>query len=118
MSPFKSCEIEDILGTVRASAAAVQACASDIMDNILVNAHQTIHENHKLARQTEEEVGELSRKIEEILKHQKSFQLALDAANGKTSLLSLLTELISKFTASVALEYSALTYLRKTTRAA
>lgn len=75
------------------------------MDNIIVDANQTIHANdkitkdiHVIAQHTEGEVGELRGKIEEILKHQKSFQATLDAISGKNSLLSFLLEYLSKST--------------------
>lgn len=73
------------------------------MDNIIVNSHQTIHSNHRtttdihmITQQTEGEVGELREKIDEILKHQRSFQVTLDAVSGKNSLLSFLMEYLSK----------------------
>lgn len=73
------------------------------MDKLVVNSHETIHKNHRMSQdihkitfQTGEEVGELRGKIEEILKHQKSFQIALDAVSGKNSLLCFLMEILSK----------------------
>jgi hypothetical protein len=110
MSSFKGFDIDDLLGAVRSSSERVRVCAGEIMDNIIVSAHQTIHNNHKMskdihmiAHQTEEEVGELRGKIDEILKHQKSFQTALDAVSGKNSLLSFLMEYLSKLKAATVL---------------
>ena len=73
------------------------------MDNIMVDAHQTIHDAdkmtkdiHMITQQTEGEVGELRGKIDEILRYQKSFQTTLDAISGKNSLLGFLMEYLSK----------------------
>lgn len=69
----------------------------------VVSTHQTIDENYQMSKnvhiitqQTEARVGELHGKIDEMLKHQKSFQTALDAISGKNSLLSFLMEYLSK----------------------
>lgn len=73
------------------------------MDNIIVSSNETIHDNHSMSmdihmatHRTEGEVGELRSKIDQILQHQKSFQIALDAASGKNSLLSFLMEYLSR----------------------
>jgi hypothetical protein len=99
MSSFKGFDIDNRLGTVHNSPEMVPVCAEEIMDNTIVSAHQTIHNNHKISKnihiitqQTEEKTGELYRKIEEIQKRQKPLQTALDAASGKSSLLSFLME--------------------------
>jgi hypothetical protein len=122
MSSFKGFDIDGLLGEVRSSSEMVRVCAEGIMDNIIVSAHQTIHNNHMMSKdihtitqQTEEEVGELRGKIDEILKHQKSFQTALDAVSGKNSLLSFLMEYLSKLKTAIVLGgYAILTYLRRT----
>jgi len=110
MSPFKGSDIDDLLGAVRISSERVRVYAEEIMDNIIVSAHQTIQNNYKMSKdihvttqQTEEEVGELRGKIDEILKHQKSFQTTLDAVSGKNSLLSFLMEYLSKLKAAIVL---------------
>jgi hypothetical protein len=109
-SPFKAVEIGDLLEAVRSSAERVRVCSEEIMDNIIVDAHQTIHNNDKMTKdilmvtqQTEGEVGELRGKIDEILRHQKSFQTTLDAIYGKNSLLSFLTEYLSKLENAILL---------------
>ncbi len=108
MSPFKGTDIDDLLTAVRRSSDRVRACAEGMMDNIIVVTHQTVHDNyettqniHNITQQTEDEVGELRGKIEEILHHQKGFQLTLDSISGKNSLLSFLTEYLSKFKLTV-----------------
>jgi hypothetical protein len=103
MRPSKDINIDDLLAAVRSSSERVQARADEIIDDIIVNAHQTVDKNHKISSQihtiaqhTEEEVGKLSERIDEILKRQKSFQAVLDATSGQNSLLSFLTEYLSK----------------------
>jgi hypothetical protein len=100
--------IEDLLAAVRSSSERVRVCAEEVMDNIIVTTHQTVNNSHKVSndihmitRQTEEEVGQLRGKIDEILKHQKSFQLALDAVSSKNSLLSFLMEYLSKLKSDI-----------------
>lgn len=103
MSPLRGFDIDELFGAVRSASERVRICAEEIMDNIVVSSHETIHDNHrtstqihKIAQQTGEEVGDLQKKIDEILKHQKSFQTALDAVSGKNSLLSFLIGFLSK----------------------
>jgi hypothetical protein len=79
-----------------------------MMDNIIVVTHQTVHDNyqttrniHNITQQTEDEVGELRGKIEEILQHQKGLQLTLDSISGKNNLFSFLMEYLSKFKLTV-----------------
>ena len=88
-----------------------------MMDNIIVSSHQTLQTNHEttrdihmIAQQTEEEIVELRGKIEEILKHQKSFQIALDATSGKNSLLSFLTEYLSTYLCIIPTSLGVLAY--------
>jgi len=97
MSSFKNFDIDDLLAAVRSSSDKVRACAEGMMDNIIVVTHQTTQNIHNIMQQTEDEVGELRGKIEEILHHQKSFQLTLDSISGKNNLLSFLMEWLSKF---------------------
>jgi hypothetical protein len=120
-SHFKSSDIDELLGAVRSSSDRVRIYAEEIMDNILVSAHQTIHINHKMSKdihkvtqKTEEEVWELRGKIDEILNRQKSFQTALDAVSSKNSLVSFLMEYLSKSKPATVLGgYAIFTYLKK-----
>jgi hypothetical protein len=123
-SPFKAVEIDDLLEAVRSSAKRVRVCSEEIMDNIIVDAHQTIHNNDKMTKdilmvtqQTEGEVGELRGKIDEILKHQKSFQTTLDAVYGKNSLLSFLVEYLSKLKTNIVLGSTLYSYTLRKPRA-
>ena len=102
-SPFKEFNIDDLFAAVRSSSERVRVCAEGVMDDIIVDMHQTVHKNHKVSngihvitKQTGEDVGQLRGKIDEILKQQKFFQTALDAVSGKNSLLSFLMEYLSK----------------------
>src|SRR5215469_6368454 len=97
MSSFKNFDIDDLLAAVRSSSDKVRACAEGMMDNIIVVTHQTTQNIHNIMQQTEDEVGELRGKIEEILHYQKGFQLTLDSISGKNNLLSFLMEWLSKF---------------------
>ena len=104
MSPLRGFNTDDLLGQVRSCSERVRVFAEGMIDDIIVSAHQTVHDNHKMSKNihqitqhTEEGVGELRGKINEILKHQKSFQAALDAVSGKNSLHSFLMEYLSKF---------------------
>jgi hypothetical protein len=88
----------------------VRICAEEIMDNIIVDMHQTIHNNdkmtkdiHTITQQTDEKFGEIHGKIDEILRHQKSFQTSIDAISGKNSLLSFLMEYLSKLKTAIVL---------------
>ncbi|KAE9373805.1 hypothetical protein N431DRAFT_407513 [Stipitochalara longipes BDJ] len=101
MHPFKDFNIDDLLAEVRCSSERVRACVEEVIDDMIVSTHQTVVGNNMvskdiyvIAQQTEEEVGQLREKIEEILKQQKSFQAALDAASGKNGLLSFLMEYV------------------------
>jgi hypothetical protein len=109
MSPLRGFDIDELFGAVRSASERVRICAEEIMDNIIVSSHETIHSNHKtstqihtIARQTGEEVGELQKKIDEILKQQKSFQTALDAVSVKNGLLSFLMGWLSKLGATIS----------------
>jgi hypothetical protein len=108
MRPSKNSNIEDLLAEVRRSSERVRFCAEEVMDKIIVTTHQTVNNSHKVSsdihmitRQTEKEVGQLRGKIDEILNHQKSFQLALDAVSSKNSLLSFLMEYLSKWKSDI-----------------
>lgn len=108
MSPLKSYDTDELLAGVRSTGERVRVCAEEIMDNIIVSSHQTIQDSHEMSKdihmtthKTEGEVEELRGKINEILKHQKSFQTALDAVSGQNSLLSFLMEILSKLKAAI-----------------
>jgi hypothetical protein len=80
-SPFKSYEIDSLLRMVRTSSENVQVCADEIMDNMIVGAHETIHSTeqkttdiHMITQRTETGVGHLDEKLDELLKHRNPFQ--------------------------------------------
>jgi hypothetical protein len=110
MAPFIGDEIDDLLALVRSSSDRVRACAEGILDNIMVDTHQTTENIRNITQQTEGEVFELRGKIDEILQHQKDFQLTLDSISSKNSLLSFLREYLSKSELRRASEEPILTF--------
>lgn len=100
MSPLSSYDTDELLSKVRTTGERVRVCAEEIMDNIIVSSHHTIQTNYEMSKdihRNEGEAEEIRGKLDELLQHQKSFQTALDAVSGQNSLLSFLTEILSKF---------------------
>jgi archaellum component FlaC len=95
-SPFRGFDLDDLFAKIRSSAERVRVCAEDIMDNIHVETNEISKNIHSITQQTEGGVGELREKIEEILRQQKTLQASLEAVSSKNSLLSFLTEYLSK----------------------
>jgi hypothetical protein len=103
MSPFRGVETDDLLADIRSSSKRVRVYAQEIMDKIIVSSSEMSKHIQEITKQTEQEVGELRVKVDELLNHQKSFQIALDAASGKNNLFSFLMEYLSKLIPAVVL---------------
>ncbi|KAF2672080.1 hypothetical protein BT63DRAFT_422585 [Microthyrium microscopicum] len=96
---FKGWDVDDLLLMVHNSAQKVRTCAEVMMDEIRVVTHQTVHNNYvatrnlqSTAEQTEEGVGQLHRKIEQLLNKQNDIQITLESISGKNNLLNFLIE--------------------------
>jgi methyl-accepting chemotaxis protein len=51
-SPLKGFDIDDLLAEVRSTSERVRVCAEGIMDSMIISAHQTIDDNHKISKDT------------------------------------------------------------------
>jgi hypothetical protein len=121
MSPFREFNIDDLLAAVRSSSENVRVCSEEVMDGYMVDMHHTVHSHRKLSdgthvivKKTDEEVGQLLGKIEELMEQQKSFNIRLEAVSSKNSLLNFLTEYLSKLKSALIYGSFILTYQRAT----
>lgn len=102
LSPFKGASIDDLLDAVSSSSDKVRVCAEGILNNIIINTHKTTNDGLEMTKnigsmthQTGGKVGELHKKVDEMLERQKSLQRTLNAISGKNGLLEFLDEYIS-----------------------
>ncbi|KAK0713760.1 hypothetical protein B0T26DRAFT_678051 [Lasiosphaeria miniovina] len=80
-SPFGTWKIDKLLDTVSGCAAAVRTCAEGLIEELIVGNYS--------ASKT------IQLQLDEVLRQQRTMQMSIDAAHGKTQLLHFLMEQLS-----------------------
>ncbi|KAK3376048.1 hypothetical protein B0T24DRAFT_699039 [Lasiosphaeria ovina] len=77
-SPFVTWKIDKLLDTVSGCAAAVRTCAEGLIEELIVG-------NYSAAKT-------IQLQLDEVLRQQRTMQMSIDAAHGKTQLLHFLMD--------------------------